>query len=242
MRVLTVFVRSVILFLAAVAAMRLMGKRQVGQLQPYEMVVVIMIAELAATPMGGVGVPLLYGVVPMAALVACHGLISALCVKSRRFRRWVSGEPTVLIRRGAICEDALSRLCLTLDDIGEALRSAGVPGVGQVETAVMEPSGVISVFPKAEARPVTPSDLGLTPEQEALPLPLIADGQVLTGNLRRCGLEAAWLDRQLAALGYAGAKQVLFLCLETGGKVLAQGRGEDAVRTLHASDAERAVW
>ena len=106
---LTVFVRAVILFLTSVLAMRMMGKRQVGQLQPFELVVVIMIAELAATPMGGVGIPILYGLLPMAALVVCHGLLTALCMKSERVRVWLCGQPTVLVRNGVICEKQMRK-------------------------------------------------------------------------------------------------------------------------------------
>ena len=116
---LTVFVRAVILFLTSVLAMRMMGKRQVGQLQPFELVVAIMIAELAATPMGSVGVPLLYGLLPMAALIICHGVLSFVGMKSERFRAWLCGRPTVLIRNGVICEKQLRKSSFTLNDLME---------------------------------------------------------------------------------------------------------------------------
>ena len=119
---LTVFVRAVILFLTSVLAMRMMGKRQVGQLQPFELVVAIMIAELAATPMGSVGVPLLYGLLPMAALIICHGVLSFVGMKSERFRAWLCGRPTVLIRNGVICEKQLRKSSFTLNDLMEELR------------------------------------------------------------------------------------------------------------------------
>lgn len=235
---LTVFVRSVLLFVFAVLAMRVMGKRQVGQLQPFEMVVVIMIAELAATPMGGVGVPLLYGLVPMAALVACHGLISWGCMKSRRFRVWMSGEPTVLVRHGAICEQALRKMSLTLDDLTEALRTAGIPDIGQVDTAVLETGGQITVFPKAAARPVTCGDLQLTLGREGLPVSLIVDGEVQRHNLARLGLDEAWLARQAHLLGAGSAQEVLFLCRSEGGEVLAQRRGEEQMRRIAPEEAK----
>ena len=114
---LTIFLRSVILYAASLLAMRAMGKRQVGQLQPFELVVVIMIAELAATPMGGVGIPILYGLLPMAALVVCHGLLTALCMKSERVRVWLCGQPTVLVRNGVICEKQLRACAVDLNDL-----------------------------------------------------------------------------------------------------------------------------
>ena len=101
---LIVFIRAVLLYLLAVLAMRMMGKREVGQLQPFELVVVIMIAEVAATPMEDVGQPIIYGVIPVAALVICHSLLAALAMRSEKVRVWLCGQPTVLIRDGVICE------------------------------------------------------------------------------------------------------------------------------------------
>ena len=160
---LTIFVRSVLLFVAAVASMRVMGKRQVGQLQPYELVVVIMIAELAATPMGSVGIPLLYGLVPMIALIVCHGIMTALCMRSGKFRLLICGQPTVLIRNGAICEKEMRKTAMTLNDLMEALRLGGALDPSEVGTAVLETGGHMTVFPKAQARPLTPEDMGLHP-------------------------------------------------------------------------------
>ena len=158
---LTIFVRSVVLFVFAVLSMRVMGKRQVGQLQPFELVVAIMIAELAATPMGDVGIPLLYGLLPMAALIVCHGLITALCMVSERFRVWMCGQPAVLIRNGAICEKQMRKAAMTLNDLMEALRLGGALDPSEVGTAVLETGGHMTVFPKAQARPLTPEDMGL---------------------------------------------------------------------------------
>ena len=199
---LTVFARAVILFAAAVVAMRLMGKRQVGQLQPFELVVVIMIAELAATPMGSVGVPLLYGILPMLALVICHGLLTFFSMKSERLRVWLCGRPTVLIRNGVICERQLRKTSFTLNDLMEELRMGGIQDPAEVATAVLETSGTVSVFPKADSRPVTPADMGLEVPAEGLPLPLVLDGHVNRANLQRGGLTEGWLNKALSALGY----------------------------------------
>gem|GEM_PF-44149 len=201
---LTIFLRSVILYAASLLAMRAMGKRQVGQLQPFELVVVIMIAELAATPMGGVGIPILYGLLPMAALVVCHGLLTALCMKSERVRGWLCGQPTVLVRNGVICEKQLRACAVDLNDLMEAIRAGGILDPLEVGTAVLEPGGNISVFPKADSRPLMPSDLGKMPPKEGLPLPLILDGEVQTENLQRGQLSLSWLMGQIRALGFEG--------------------------------------
>lgn len=223
---LTVLIRSVLLYTAAVVALRVMGKRQVGQLQPFELVVVIMIAELAATPMGSVGIPLLYGLVPIAALVMCHGMITWLSMRYPPFAKVISGEPTVLIRGGAICESALRQTGIALSDLMEAVRIGGQLDIAQVETAVLEPSGRISVFPKPRARSVTPGDLGLRVESEALPLPLILDGKVHTGNLEDAGMTMAQLRAILAAMGLGAVGDVLLLSRSCDGSYFGQKRGQ----------------
>lgn len=239
---LTLFVRSVILFVAAVVAMRLMGKREVGQLQPYELVVVIMIAELAATPIGDVGSPLLYGILPMAALIICHGVISWLCMVSGKFRTLMCGQPTVLIRNGVICEKQMRHVGVTLSDLMEDLRTGGVLDPSEVGTAVLETGGQVNVFPKAEHRPLTPQDMGMQPAQEGLPLTLILDGQVQQQNLQRGKLTEEWLHQQMQTLGYAMPKQVLFMCVNTQGLLMAQGKGRTDMQTLQAFAPGKAGW
>lgn len=239
---LTIFTRSLILFFFAVLSMRAMGKRQVGQLQPYEMVVVIMIAELAATPMGSLGTPLLYGLLPMAALLVCHGLIELASMKSQRFQAWMSGQPTVLIRNGVICEKQLRRMGMTLNDLMEAIRTAGVLDPAEVGTAVLETGGHVSVFPNADSRPLTPADMNIAPPREGLPLPLVLDGRVQPQNLQRGGLTESWLEKQLDALGYPGASDVLFACLSTKGILLVQGKGRTETQTVQVLDAQKTGW
>lgn len=239
---LTIFLRAVILFLIAVASMRVMGKRQVGQLQPFELVVVIMIAELAATPMGSVGTPLLYGVLPMLALIVCHGILANLAMHSEKVRVWLCGQPTVLIRHGVICEKEMRRMAMTLNDLMEMLRVGGVQDPAQVETAVLETGGAISVFPKAEERPVTPKDMQLCPEPEGLPLPLVLDGEVQSHNLERGGLTASWLEKQVEALGYATPKEIFFLCLSASGQMICQGKGRTEMQQRQVLTREQARW
>ncbi len=239
---LTIFVRSVLLYAASLLAMRAMGKRQVGQLQPFELVVVIMIAELAATPMGGVGIPILYGLLPMVALVVCHGLLTALCMKSERVRSWLCGQPAVLVRNGVLCEKQLRKSAVDLSDLMEAMRTAGMLDPSEVGTAVLEPGGHISIFPSADNRPLTPRDVGRMPPQEGLPLPLILDGVVQKGNLQRGGLSMGWLMGQIRALGFESVQDVLFLCLNTQGMLLAQGKGQTRVQTHQALSPQKVVW
>ncbi|MGN0779470.1 MAG: DUF421 domain-containing protein [Aristaeellaceae bacterium] len=239
---LTIFVRSMLLFVAAVVAMRVMGKRQVGQLQPYELVVVIMIAELAATPMGSVGIPLLYGILPMMALIVCHGLMTALCMRSEKLRLLLCGQPTVLIRNGVICEKEMRKSAMTLNDLMEALRTGGMLDPSQVGTAVLETGGQVTVFPKAQARPLTPEDMHLDPPPEGLPLPLIMDGQVQHQNLERGGWTPFWLENQVRELGYTTPGDVLFLCVSAAGVMLCQGKGRTETQLRQIMRSDKARW
>lgn len=239
---LTVFIRSVILFAAAVTSMRLMGKRQVGQLQPYEMVVVIMIAEMAATPIDDADTPLLYGLLPMAALIVCHGIMTAVCMRSERIRGVICGKPTVLIRNGVICEKQMRKQSMTLSDLMEALRSGGILDPSEVGTAVLETAGHVTVFPKSRFRPVTPQDMQLKPPPEGLPLPLILDGRIQSGNLQRGGLSREWLHRQVRELGFADEEKILFMCLNTGGQLLCQGKGSEKTLLRQVMTEKQAGW
>ena len=239
---LTIFTRSVLLYIASLLAMRAMGKREVGQLMPFELVVVIMIAELAATPMGGVGIPLLYGLLPMIALVVCHGLITAVCMKWQPFRAWMSGQPTVLVRNGVICEKQMRKSSMDLNDLMEAIRTAGILDPLEVGTVILEPSGQVNVFPKADFRSVSPDDLRLTVSREGLPLPLVMDGVIQQDNLIRGKLSEGWLRETAAKCGYPDLAEVLFLCLNTRGEMLIQGRGATTTDIESVLPPERVVW
>ncbi len=239
---LTIFTRSVLLYIASLLAMRAMGKREVGQLMPFELVVVIMIAELAATPMGGVGVPLLYGVVPMVALVVCHGLITALCMKWQPFRTWMSGQPTVLMRNGVICEKQMRKSAVDLNDLMEAIRTAGILDPSEAGTIVLEPGGQVNVFPKADYRSATPADLKLNVLQEGLPLPLVMDGVLQRDNLARGNLTERWLRQTAAECGYPNLEEVLFLCLNTQGQMLIQGKGKTNADQKSVLDPAEVMW
>lgn len=239
---LTIFTRSVLLYIVSLLAMRAMGKREVGQLMPFELVVVIMIAELAATPMGGVGVPLLYGIVPMIALVVCHGIITALCMRFQPFRAWMSGQPTVLMRNGVICEKQMRKASMDLNDLMEAIRTAGILDPAEVGTIVLEPGGQVNVFPQADFRSVSPHDMKLDVLKDGLPLPLVMDGVVQPENLKRGGLTELWLREKAREIGYPDLTQVLFLCLNTQGEMLIQGKGSEKTDRKSVMDPAKAVW
>lgn len=240
---LTVLIRAAILFLVAVFAMRIMGKRQIGQLQPYELVIAIMIAELAATPMGELGIPLLYGIVPILTLMLLHSTISMLSLKSQRFRAFISGRPSILIKNGVIQEKELSRICFDLNDLLEELRAGGVLNPADVGAAILETSGKVSVFPHAEKRPVSPRDLALEVAYEGIPLTLVLDGEVQHQNLTVGGLDDRWLAKSLNDMGFRSPQDVLLASLDTQGMLFAQGHGDKPrIKIAQALDAKQVGW
>lgn len=239
---LAILIRSLLLVCFAVLAMRLMGKRQVGQLQPFELVIAIMIADLASTPMESLDTPLWRGVVPLMATVALHQLFTLLSLKSQRMRAFFSGTPTVIIRRGKIDHQALEKLCFNLNDLLEELRTGGVLSPTEVETAIMETSGKISVFPSSRSRPVTPADLHLETGYEGIPLTLIMDGKLERQNLPLCGRDEAWLAQQLRLLGFEEVRQVLLCYLDTDGQLVAHSYGEKPPARVQAMQAGEVSW
>ena len=221
---LVTFARTLILYALIVLVMRLMGKRQIGQLQPFELVVAIMIADLASVPMQNRDLPLSNGAIPILTLLVAQVGISYLTMRSQWARRIICGTPSILVRNGKICQKELTRLRINLNDLLEQLRAKDVPNLADVEFAVLETTGQLSVIPKSQRRPVCPADLNIPTEYEGLPLDLIIDGHILRENLARAGLDEAWLRAQLSQFGFSGPEEVLFASLDTAGRLYYAGK------------------
>lgn len=201
-----------------------MGKRQIGQLQPFELVITIIIAELVVIPMQDKDVPLLEGLVPALTLLFLQYLVSLVLMKSEGARAVVCGIPSVLVHNGRIVESELRRLRYNLSDLLEQLRVKGLPDVSDVEFAVLETNGELSVIPKSQKRPVQPQDLQLDTTYEGLPLPLIIDGKIKTGSLRKASLDQQWLQTEIQKQGIKRPKEVLYASLSTDGTLFIQPR------------------
>lgn len=214
----TTFFRALILYILVVVTMRLTGKRQVGQLEPFELVVALLIADLAAAPMSDMGMPLIYGVISILTLLIAQVLFSYFTLKSETFRSLLCGNPSILISKGKINEKELSRLRYNLDELLEELRSKGVTHIEDVEAGILETSGHVSVILKPEKAPATPQDLSLAVQNPGLPLPLILDGKINRKNLKKFAKDESWLRNELSRQGYASPKNVLLCTLdELGG-------------------------
>ncbi|MCL6593607.1 MAG: DUF421 domain-containing protein [Alicyclobacillus sp.] len=198
-------------------SLRLMGKREIGQLSVFDFVVSIMLAELTAIPMEDVRRPLWLPLLAMATLVVLQLLVAVLQLKSHRFRHWVEGRPVVLIERGQLRDQALRKSRYTLTDLLMQLREQGLSDVRDVELAVLETSGKLSVVPKPEKRPLTAGDLGVKVGPGGEPVALVVDGQVVQASLQRLGQDEIWLRKQLAQRGYPELKEVFYASLDGNG-------------------------
>ena len=218
---MTAFARTAILYFLIMTGLRLMGKRQIGELEPGELVLTMMISDLATVPMQDFGIPLLAGVIPILTLVAFSMLLSQLSLTSLRFRRLACGAPSVLIREGRLQQEAMRRNRYTLDELLEELRGQGFTGVEEVKYAVLENSGHLSVLPWARSQPPTAEQLGLeVKEDTVLPVVLVNDGRLLRRNLKAQGLDGAWLREALQKEGLASHREAFLLTVDEAGRVV----------------------
>ena len=178
-------IRTIVLYILVLVVMRLMGKREIGQLQPFELAISIMIADLASIPMTDVGIPITNGIIPILGLLVMHLVISIINIKSIRGREILCGRPTILIYRGKIDEKALKKERFTINELEERLRGNNVVNLGDVEYAILETSGQVTVIQKPNKRTTTPEDFNIEPDYEGLPYDLVIDGKVLNENLRK---------------------------------------------------------
>ncbi|SHE46339.1 Uncharacterized membrane protein YcaP, DUF421 family [Thermoanaerobacter uzonensis DSM 18761] len=222
---LILFFRTLILYVLVVIFMRISGKQQIGQLQPYELVVAIMIADLVAIPMQNKGIPLLSGIIPVLTLLVSQLFLSYLSMKSLRARAIICGTPTILIEKGKILTSELQKERYNINDLLEELRVKGYPNIADVEYAILETNGNLSVIPKSDKKPVTPQDLNLTPQYEGLPLPIIIDGRIMHQNMQKASIDMEWLNEQLKMWKIQNVKEVLFASLDAN-KVLTVYRKE----------------
>lgn len=212
---MTAFARTIILYFLIMSGLRLMGKRQIGELEPSELVLTMMISDLATVPMQDFGIPLLAGVIPILTLLALSMLLSQLSLHNLRFRALVCGTPTILIREGRLQQEAMQKNRYTLDELLEELRGQGISSIDDVKYAILENSGQLSVLPWSKCQPPTAAQLGLNVEENTtLPIILINDGRILRKNLTACGKDEQWLLKTLRKEKLSSPKEVFLLTVD----------------------------
>lgn len=220
-----VLIRTVVLYLFIIVGLRLLGKRQIGELEPAELTLALIIADLASVPMQDNGIPLLSGLIPIIVLLCVATVLSVLSAKSIRFRALLCGRPSIVVENGMVLEKELRKNRLTVDELMEELRLQGCPDFRNVKFAVLETNGMLSVLPYAAQQPVTPAQMNIEVEEPGLSIILISDGKILSNNLKVRGYEQNWLQKQLAAHGLSSPRQVFLLTVDQLGNTYCVPKG-----------------
>lgn len=215
------FFRSIILYVIVLIVMRLMGKREIGQLQPFELAISIMIADLATIPMTDTGIPIGNGIVPILGLLVMHLLISLINLKSTKLREIICGKPRILIYRGKIQEKAMIKERFTINELQERIRSQNIVNLGDVEYAILETSGQITVIEKPNKRHTTPEDFGIMPEYEGIPYDLVVDGKIMFKNLETIGKDYNWLKKEVNKFNF-NPEEALVVTIDGKGQIFCQ--------------------
>ena len=218
---LITFFRAIVLYILVLIVMRLMGKREIGQLQPFELAISIMIADLAAVPMAETGVPLTNGIMPILGLLVMHLVISIINMKSSRAREIICGKPSILIYRGKVDQKVLKKERFTINELEERLRDNSIFNIGDVEYAILETSGQVTVIPKPNKRATTPEDINIETKNERIPYDLVVDGKVMYENLQKIGKNYVWLKKQTEKFGIK-PEEALIITIDGEGKFFCQ--------------------
>ena len=218
---LITFIRAIILYIIVLIVMRLMGKREIGQLQPFELAISIMIADLASIPMTETGIPITYGIIPILGLLVMHLLISALNMKSMKAREIICGKPSLLIYRGKIDEKVLRKEKFTINELQERLRGSDVIDIADVEYAILETNGEVTVIQKPNKRVATPEDFDIMPKYEGITYDLVVEGKVMNKNLELLGKDYNWLKKEINKFGFE-PEQALIATINASGQIFCQ--------------------
>lgn len=221
---LTIIIRSILIYLIVLLVFRLMGKRQLGQMQPFELVLTLIIADLATIPMAEVSVPVLHGVVPLLTLVVLHFLLTLISRSSQQFSKIISGKPVILVNPKGIDYQAMKKLNLSTDDIFAALRECGYFSLSQIQYAIMETNGKVSVMPKADYAPVTNGDLNTKVEDSFIPIVLISEGKLMKENIELAGINEDEIQKIISQNSSKSKKikDVLLLTIDKTGQTYLQ--------------------
>lgn len=218
---LITFFRSILIYIFVLIVMRLMGKREIGQLQPFELAIAIMIADLASIPMTDSGIPITNGIISILGLLLMHLVISFLNVKSIKAREIICGKPTILIYRGKIDEKALKKEKFTINELEERLRGNNIYNLGDVEYAILETSGQVTVIQKPEKRNTIPEDFNIIPDYEGIPYDLVVDGKIMEKNLQAIGKNYQWLKKQVEKFNMK-PEEALIVTYDAKGQIFCQ--------------------
>ena len=219
-----IFVRTVILYFAILISMRIMGKRQLGEMEISEFIVAALIADLAATPLQDIGIPLLNGLVPIIIMFCFEIIIAGLNMRSIKLRKLTYGRPEIIIRNGRIIREAMQKNRFTLDELMQELRAQGLTDTAQVEYAVLETNGQLSIILKSGDQPATASQMGVVGDDVSYAHIIINEGRILDNNLELLGRDRRWLSNELKRQNFRSADEVYILTLSESGRGFCQAK------------------
>lgn len=222
---LTSCIRTIILYIILIVTIRIMGKKQVGELEPAELVVVFLLSELASIPMQDMNLPLMSSIVPIATLISLEILISVLTLKSRFLRKLFQGKPAILVNKGILVEQEMRRQCYNIDEIMEQIRHEGYADLRDVEYAILENSGKISVIPSARGKALTAADMNIKGSPGAMPYIVIADGKIAKKGLQLSGMSEEQLMKKLGQKGIKKPSEVFYAIMDSAGEFYFQKKG-----------------
>lgn len=233
----TLFVRAVLVYTIVLIVFRLMGKRQLGQMQPFELVLTLIIADLATIPMAESSVPILHGVIPLLTLVTVHYFLTIITKKSDVLNRFISGKPIIVINPKGVDYNAIKSLNISVDDLFEAIRGNGFFSLDEIQYAIVETNGTINVLSKNDFSPVTLGNLKEISngnsfklkniseiDAPTIPITLIAEGKINKNNLKAASLEENDIKKILEKTKTKNIKNVLILTIDGNGKVYFQSK------------------
>ena len=216
---LQAFLRTVLFYGVLIVVIRLMGKRQLGQLEPSEFVVTMLVANLASIPLEETNLPLHSGLIPIATVLALELLLTFLSLKSIRLRKILCGKPVILVENGNILQKNLRQARVSLDELTSKLREKDVLDIRTVQYAILETGGNLSVFPYPKEKPASAKEAGVQVKKQYIPLTIISDGQVLKDNLSLAGKDLRWLRKVLAEQN-ATIRKTWLLTVDGADKIL----------------------
>lgn len=223
---LITFIRTAILYFIVIISIRLMGKRQIGELQPYELVITLMLSDLASLPMQDTRLPLLLGIVPIITLLFVKILISEIQQHSRLFEKILDGTPSIIISDGEINLEMMKKQRLTMNDILEELRSAGYLDISDIQYAIIETNGTISIIPKSACDTVKRKDLKIKESESKIPIVLFEDGHLNKKALQGMNKDEKWLDEKLKSLNYPPRDKLFLVMIDSNGKLFIQRKNQ----------------
>lgn len=220
--ILVIILRCTIIYLIVLLLLRIMGKRQIGELQPFELVITLIIADLATIPIGETSIPLLHGIIPLFTLAVLHYAISLITRKSTFMRRVVNGSPVIIIDQDGVNYSALKSLNMNFNDLLESLHTSGYFSLEEVMYAIVQSNGKLSVLPKSQHAPLTPNEMQISTPKSTLPLIVLSEGKVQENNLKLAKLDEEFLQTNIVLNGFKTFKEIALITLTQDGKLYVQ--------------------